>query len=176
MKSDAIQDYRRLRRLVDGECTKLELLHGRHLVCREGCCSCCTDLTVFPVEFYSILAELREAGIKPVFDEGKSCGFLDKDDKCQVYPYRPIICRTHGLPVAFLNHDMDPPEMSVTFCEKNFTNTDPMDYIFGPKNTLNLEILNERLARINAAFMENCDDQSITPHDRIPLRELVNHL
>ena len=51
--------------------------------------------------------------------KGGACPFLT-DKKCSVYPYRPIICRVHGL--AYRCHD---GVVKVPYCAnegKNYTN------------------------------------------------------
>ncbi len=75
---------------------------GSLLVCRRGCSDCCQDnLSVFPVE-----AEVIRRHCEPMltFDEphpeGK-CAFLDGDGACRIYPWRPYVCRTQGLPLRW---------------------------------------------------------------------------
>lgn len=33
------------------------------------------------------------------------CRFLDADGSCSIYEVRPIICRTHGAPVSWMEED-----------------------------------------------------------------------
>lgn len=167
----AIDIYYRLRDEVDSQVAVLEKVHKDWMACRKGCCSCCLDLTVWPVEFYAILEQMKEAKWpKPQLNEDKECGFLDEEGGCQIYPFRPIICRTHGLPLAYWHEETDQPGYGVMFCEQNFHNTDDID--FGSDTTLNMDHVNEKLARTNIAFLEANPDLNHQSTDRIALREL----
>jgi hypothetical protein len=86
---------------------------------------------------------------------------------------RPIICRTHGLPLVYRHDDTNPPGWGVMFCEQNFHAADEID--FGPDTTLNMDNINEKLARMNIAFLEENKDLDLKPTDRIELRQLLNH-
>lgn len=175
--SDAIEAYRRLRDRVDQMSESLTKIHGGQMVCKAGCCGCCVDLTVFPVEFYSIAQELGERGVpSPTFDPSLKCGFLDASGLCRMYPYRPLICRTQGLPLAFLNEDVSPVEMNVTFCEKNFAEPQSEVMDFGPENTLNLDTINDSLWRIHLAFLEEHPELHLEPSHRIELKRLAGQV
>ncbi|MBM4102826.1 MAG: hypothetical protein FJ263_02085 [Planctomycetes bacterium] len=170
-----IQQYRELRRQTDKLAAELEKLHADRMVCRKGCCQCCTNLTVFPVEFFSIVEEMKQAGItKPAFDAAKACGYLDDKGECIIYPYRPIICRTQGLPLAF--YDEPQQGYSVTFCPKNFADADPAKLDFGPNNTLNLDELNDELFKIHLQFLQERPQLHFTASTRIELSQLGEYL
>lgn len=152
----------------------MEQLHCAHLKCQRGCHDCCTNLSVFPVEFYAILEELRAAGVTQIsFDESAACGFL-KDGLCTIYAARPMICRTHGLPIAFVNMDAEEPEMSVSFCPKNFSEAEDVE--FGEESTLNIDELNLRLCEANLQFVEEHAEYGLQPDTRIALAELKTRL
>jgi uncharacterized protein len=171
----SIDRYRRFREQVDERIARLEAIHGEHLICRPGCCGCCVNLTVFAVEVYSIAAQLAEAGIgEGTFDRWASCGWLDKG-VCRIYAARPIICRTHGLPVAIPDDDC-PERKEVSFCPLNFTGADAERYAFGPDNTLDLADLNEQLCRINADFIDAAREDGVELPVRIELARLVELL
>jgi Fe-S-cluster containining protein len=171
----AIQQYQNLRRQTDGLAAELEKHHAGRMVCRKGCCQCCTNLTVFPVEFFSIVEEMKQAGItKLAFDAAKACGYLDDKGECFIYPYRPIICRTQGLPLAF--YDESQEGYSVTFCPKNFADADPDEPDFGPNNTLNLDKLNDELFEIHLQFLQERQGLHFTESTRIELVRLVEYL
>ena len=151
-------------------------IHRGEIVCRAGCTDCCRNLSVWPVEFCAILDELRaESTAKLIFDGSASCGFL-KDGFCQIYPVRPLICRTHGLPAAFEDDSAAEPEMAVSFCPKNFAGRDRQTLTFGPDNTLNLDWLNEQLSRIHTMFLEELAQENLPAHCRVELRELIDFL
>jgi Fe-S-cluster containining protein len=169
--SNAIDDYRTLRQQADGTATNLKRIHAGQMVCKKGCCQCCVNLTVFPVEFFSMVDEMKQAGVtKPVFDAAKECGYLNKQGECVIYPYRPIICLTQGLPLAF--YDEDTQGYSVTFCQKNFTDTGSERLDFNAENTLNLDELNDKLFEIHLQFLREHPEQCFTEQTRIELNLL----
>lgn len=172
------EKYFELRKKTDANVEKLVALHGSNIVCKPKCASCCVNLTVFQIEFESIKHEMGKDGFdigSVVFDDQATCGFL-KDDLCQIYKYRPIICRTHGIPISFQNDD-DPaePYIAVSFCDLNFPDIDIDDddddnyegVCFDDNNTLNIDELNEELFKINQG--NNKD-----PLKRIDLKGLLN--
>jgi len=174
--NNSIDQYRKLRDRTEKVCESLTKIHDEDIVCAKGCCHCCVNLSVFPVEFYSILEELKSAGAKKLsFDEKTACGFL-ADKLCTIYNCRPLICRTHGLPIVFLNEEIDPPQYSVSFCDDNFTQANFDTLEFGAENTLNIDELNDELFRINMDFVEKSKDESLTPTTRIELRKLCDFL
>jgi len=173
--NSALEKYRQLRQQTDARVAALNELHEEYLTCRAGCYECCVDLSVFPVEYYAILEDLRRNGLtKLTFDEHQECGFL-REGLCALYPYRPLICRTHGLPIAFLDGDFA-EEISVSFCPKNFADEDPQWLEFGPENTLDLEALNAELFSINLAYLQEHLDNGWEPTNRIPLKQLLDDL
>lgn len=172
----AIDRYRDLRCRVDQRMRELVACHGKNAVCKPGCCDCCVNLSVFPVEYYAILQELREGGCTGLpFDPGAPCGYL-KDRRCVLYASRPLICRTHGLPVAFLNENEDGPERVVSFCPKNFVGVPDDELIFGPDHTLDLDEMNAELFLINMDFLEQSSPSVWQPTSRIRLSQLVRDL
>ncbi|HOK95791.1 MAG TPA: YkgJ family cysteine cluster protein [Anaerohalosphaeraceae bacterium] len=167
----AVEQYIELRTQVDQITAKLALIHSARMACRKGCCQCCMDLSVWPVEFYSIVEEMKAAGWpRPQLSEDKQCCFLDEQGACQIYPFRPLICRTHGLPLVYWHDETDPAGWGVMFCKKNFKDAENIE--FGPDNTLNMEVVNEKLARINLSFLGERKDLNIRPEDRIELKRL----
>lgn len=172
----ALEQYRELRREVNRQVGALETLHCTHLACKPGCHQCCVNLTVFPVEFYAILEDLRRLDPGELkLDDQASCAFL-KQGLCSIYAVRPMICRTHGLPVAFLNMDAQEPEMSVSFCPLNFVDADEESLSFGPESTLDIDDLNMKLYEANLQFLQEHPELGLGPSDRIDLRELASRL
>jgi uncharacterized protein len=174
--ADPAARYRQLRDATDRHVEALLACHADHLTCRAGCFGCCTNLTVLPVEYYSIVEEMRQAAAPtPAFDGHSYCGFL-RDGVCSIYPFRPLICRTHGLPVAFLNENLSPPQTNVSYCPLNFCDISIEELFFGPGNTLDLDALNSALFRVNQQFLLEHPEISLPANARIPLRQLVTDL
>lgn len=77
---------------------------GSLLVCRQGCDDCCQDnLSVFPIE-----AEIIRRHCEPLLTFAEAhppgkCAFLDSTGSCRIYPWRPYVCRTQGLPLRWLD-------------------------------------------------------------------------
>lgn len=95
-----------LHRQVDGLADAVARSLAGHLVCGRGCSGCCQDgLTVFAVEAELIRARcgdlLREEPAGPA----GGCAFLAADGACRVYPWRPYVCRTQGLPLRWFSGD-----------------------------------------------------------------------
>lgn len=171
------EKYFELRKRTDENVKKLLEIHGPNIICKPKCSSCCVNLTVFQIEFESIKHEMGTDGFdigSVTFDDQATCGFL-KNDLCQIYKYRPIICRTHGIPISFQNDD-DPvePYIAVSFCDLNFEDLDMGDdenddyegVCFDDNNTLNIDELNEELFRINQEINKD-------PLKRIDLKGLI---
>lgn len=81
--------------------------HQNFIQCKAGCSNCCKkgDYPVSQLELEYLMQgfialdnetkKLVQENIK-FMKKGGSCPFLI-NNKCSVYPYRPIICRVHGL-------------------------------------------------------------------------------
>jgi hypothetical protein len=100
---DALAALRQLHDEVDRDAGALAERHRGRLRCGRGCHACCVDgLTVFEVEAERIRAEhadLLESGQPhPV----GACAFLGEAGECRIYPARPYVCRTQGLPLRWL--------------------------------------------------------------------------
>jgi Fe-S-cluster containining protein len=173
---DPIDEYRNLRSRIDEEIKKLEGLHGGDITCHPGCKACCVNLTVFPVEFFAILEDLKKTHVIQtdlLFDEYAPCGFLHVG-LCRIYPFRPIICRTHGLPILFLNDAQEDPAWEVSFCELNFRNKTGIE--FTDDTLLDIETINTELNRINDQFISSLSGDEYYTRRRIQLKELCKNL
>ena len=99
---------------VDRRVHRLQAAHGTRLRCRRGCCACCVDgVTVFEAEARYIRHHCGRllAAIAP--HPAGACALLDADGACRIYPYRPYVCRTQGLPLRWIDQlpDGTPVEM-----------------------------------------------------------------
>lgn len=104
--------------------------------CRAGCDRCCHQrFSVFEVEaapIRSALAALERSdpGLRQrIRDQGADrsstrCALL-VDGQCSVYAQRPLICRSHGLPVAVADPDDPDGPLRVDHCPLNFTDEPP---------------------------------------------------
>ena len=153
-----LTNYLALRDRVDERCRAIQTTHAASIVCRKGCDTCCRHLNLFPVEAAALalaMARLPEAQASAIhlrirqLGDSPDCPLLI-DSGCALYEARPLICRTHGLPIL-INRD---GQLQVDVCPKNFKDT-TID-----KNALiDLEALNAVLVAVNALFV-----QAVWPH------------
>jgi len=102
--------------------------------CRVGCDRCChARFSVFEVEAAPIrraLAELERVDpatrerIREQGRQGAACALL-VDGRCSVYAERPLICRSHGLPIAVRDPDDPDGPLTLDHCPLNFVDLPP---------------------------------------------------
>jgi uncharacterized protein len=150
-----LDNYLALRSRVDELCHNTSTLLQDAISCRAGCDACCRHLSVCAVEAAALRAALSAlpdadaARIRAAADAAAPDGPcpLLQDGLCLLYEARPIICRTHGLPLLI---DRD-GEKGVDFCPENFQG---LSSIPG-KAVIDLERLNQLLMAINALFLHS---------------------
>jgi uncharacterized protein len=80
------------------------------ITCHVGCADCCRrrfSVTAVEAEVMAEgLAALPAAAREALATRARSgdpgtCPALEDDGRCAVYAFRPVICRTHGLPIRF---------------------------------------------------------------------------
>ncbi|SHJ54611.1 Fe-S-cluster containining protein [Tangfeifania diversioriginum] len=167
--------YYNQRKEIDSATAKLTKKHHHHMECKSGCDSCCMDYGILPVEFFSIVEELRannfdKAELPPQRENNDSCVFLQKH-VCTIYQSRPVICRTHGLPLLFTN---DEGEWQLSACELNFTQFNFEN--FTTENTYSQDKYNSELFLLNREFIAEFKNGKYNQFDLIPLKKLKNYL
>ena len=170
---DILTHYRQLVHKVDTFSAAVVQRYGDYIVCRHGCINCCRhDITVFPLEYhilynhYSELPAQRKSLIRNTFDHTtltESCALLHQGG-CLLYSSRPIICRTHGLPLVIHEHGAAIRDC----CPQNFSHISLED--IPDKDLLQLETLNTILISLNNAF---CAQERIDPAKRMPISSLI---
>jgi len=158
------EKYNLLLKRVDDICEKLSTIHKSHMQCRKGCDLCCMNYRIFPVEYYAIQQALEKNAVLTTKSVDESCIFL-KDHACQIYGHRPLICRTHGLPLLYLNDE----QWELSACELNFTEFD--DEEFDDENTFPQDTYNSELYMINKAFIQE-NNLSYTEVDLLEMKDL----
>jgi len=120
----------------------------------------------------SSLVDIPEDGEVPEDRlNSNACVFLDQEGACKIYPYRPLICRTHGLPLLYpiLEYDEggkeqvpEEPQWQLFYCDLNFQGVtdEDMEKVFTPETVLNMEEWNQRLVLINEGFRGSADGSS----------------
>lgn len=170
-----IKEYRSLRNEIDSEAKILEKEHSHHMKCKAGCDLCCMDYGILPVEFFSILDELKsdnfqKESLKETPKDKSSCVFL-QNHICAIYKSRPVICRTHGLPLLFTNED---GEWQLSACELNFTKFNFEKFTLD--NTYPQDKYNSKLFILNRDFISVYNEEHFEEFDLIPLKKLVEYL
>jgi len=163
---DPVTYVERLHATVDELVAPLLDRHRERLQCRGGCSGCCTDgLTVFAVEAEVIRrhhAALLERGAPG--PEG-GCAFLDGARACRIYPHRPYVCRTQGLPLRWAEEAGDEVVERRAICPLN---TDGPRLEDLPAEAMwTLGPVERRLAAAQARTDE--------PDRRVPLRALFRN-
>jgi uncharacterized protein len=170
--AEAIQSYLQLIEQLDVEIARLSRLHGSLLNCRPGCSNCCEHFSLLPLEAAVIrqtCSELEEAELDYLHRQAgtnEGCPFL-RLQHCLVYPARPIICRTQGLPVAYVDPDLEVVEISA--CQLNF----PTHHEFSSEGLLFLDSYNEQMLLLNQLFISGAPP---SPSGRVQMRDLVASL
>lgn len=139
---------------IDGFFTRVETRHGADMQCRTGCSDCChTRLTITRVEADAIRALGRRVTLNP---DPTLCAALDAQGRCQIYEARPVVCRSHGVPIRMREGSLP----VIRSCHRNFTETSP-----DPDCILDQETLSALVLAVNGG------DQA-----RIDLATLLNDL
>ena len=167
------EKYKVLLKEIDKHTASLEDVHHKFMNCKNGCDLCCIDFSIFPVEYYYILNELKKENQNLNLDrksKGDSCAFL-KNHSCTIYNHRPIMCRTHGLPLLYSNDD---GEFELSVCDLNFTEYDFEDFTI--ENTMPQDKYNSKLFLLNREFISVYKEKIYNEMDLIPLKELANQI
>ena len=147
-----------------------KLRHGDALTCHAGCDDCCQKqfsvtsleaaivqeaLDAMPDSKRRILHErsLRQGPTEP-------CPALGESGLCEIYEARPLICRTHGLPIRFVEENENEGKRSlpvvasfVDACPKNFKGQDLG--ALNPRDVLDQKTLSTVLGGLDAAFADS---------------------
>ncbi len=172
MLSTLIARYQKLCQYCDEVFAATLHVFRPHIQCSKGCATCCILETVVALEAYIINSYLKSSasparyGASALANQSQQeCVFLH-NNSCAIYAVRPIICRTHGLPIIY----PDRPEIDI--CPLNFRELDVMSidkqYLFDAENiTMNL-------MRLNLAFCI-ITKKPQSAENRIPLRRLITN-
>lgn len=169
---EAIRNYRNLVAKVDEFSHRITAEYGHVIYCRKGCDNCCRHISIFPVEAFSLAMALRQTSsaesshIRELAHSAPPdiCPLLD-NGACLLYQARPIICRTHGIPLLMA----DDREKTLDFCPKNFIGISS----FPSTAILNLDLLNSTFSAINRIFLASCDGIVWRSRDRFSIAEAL---
>lgn len=156
---------------IDAKVAEVRERRSADIACRAGCADCCAaGLEVLPVEAYAIEQHLAERGASlPAPREGR-CAFLDERDLCTVYEARPLLCRSHGLPVRMPGNggrgQLPVLDEDTWACGLNFVERKP-----APDDVLSGTTLMALLGTVDARFRDRAGLPAGT--DRVPLSSIA---
>jgi len=166
-----LSGYRAFIDRVDQFCHKISSDYASEIACKAGCSRCCLHISLSPIEAAVVAEALaalpREtqtllAGRSQSPDDGP-CPLL-VDDLCVIYQSRPLICRTHGLPLLVESDGVK----KVDFCNDNFQGLAALP----GSAVINLETLNTALAGLNGRFAAD-SLQGADPCARVTIAEII---
>lgn len=170
---DMLRNYQQLAGRVAELCGQIEERCREHLACRVGCDSCCRHLSLFWVEAVALAWALKQADpalAETIRQQARHatpdgpCPLL-LGGRCLLYAARPLICRTHGLPLL-LERD---GERRIDYCPLNFQQATTLP----PGALVNLETLNATLAAVNALFVRELFGAAGPPVERLTIAEAL---
>ena len=118
--------FEELAHKVDAFFARVAARHGADMQCATGCSDCChVRLTITAVEAAAIRAHVAAwppEQRRNLADQGPPdrCAGLDAAGRCRIYPARPLVCRSHGVPIRLRG-----ALPVVQACHRNFTQTTP---------------------------------------------------
>jgi uncharacterized protein len=150
-----LENYLALLARVDEMCGQTAARFESQISCRPGCDSCCRHLSIFAVEAAALQQALRNLPRKDADLIRRAAALSPPDGPCPLlqgglcllYQARPIICRTHGLPLL-VNRD---GASGVDFCPENFRDAPNIP----GSAVIDLDRLNAILATINALYLRS---------------------
>ncbi len=164
-------NYRALLAKVDAKNAEISGRVGARMLCGRGCHGCCAPgLGVSAVERAHLAAHVAATpGLQADLEAleaadphaGSRCSFLRANGDCAVYEARPIICRSHGLPLE-VREPKKAPRRDV--CPLNFAGEDLKS--LADEDVLNLQLLDTLLALIDGKYRETSGVKA----ERTPLR------
>jgi Fe-S-cluster containining protein len=173
MPSVNLANYRTLVERVDALGQRIETEFRAQIACRRGCDACCRHLSLFWVEGVAlalaldelsepVAAEIRERARRAAADG--PCPLLDAG-ACLLYAARPIICRTHGLPLLAGGGEA----RRIDYCPENFRDIDTLP----AGAVIDLDRLNTTLAAINALFVSEAFCGRLPDRERLTIAEAL---
>lgn len=169
----AVARYPELVDKVDAFFARVMARHADRMQCGAGCDDCCRQqLSITTVEADAIRAalpglpdEVRERlGTRAADENPDRCVALDADGRCAIYAVRPLVCRSHGVPIR-----TSPPRSLpvIDACHKNFTAGGPA--AADPDCVLDQSTLSTVLLALDA---ERAREQGTKAGERVPLARL----
>lgn len=105
----------------------------------------------------------------------RRCAFLGREGECTVYAARPVICRTHGLPLAYRLYEYDETGAQVpgnshidAWCDLNFAHLsrEHAGAYFDYHGRIDMAEVNDELDRLNRRFISSPDGEPYRRYHR----------
>lgn len=155
--SHFLENYKQLITRVDALCSSIAGALGKQISCSDGCSSCCTSITVFPVEAAAMRDALEklprpeaEKILRHISEhaEDERCPILFQHH-CMLYEARPVICRTHGLPIVYTAEG----QLKSDCCPLNLSETAALS----GSTVVDLDKLNTLLVAVNSVYLSQSE-------------------
>ena len=163
--------YRELVFDVDRHLERIQRRYARQIACHKGCACGCRNLSISSMEALSLAGAVqdlpRETAAKIKVRAAAvsfwECPLLE-EQACRLYPFRPMICRTHGFPLQTIFNGRS----SIGRCRRNFKNISsiPGDAV------IDLDKINLTLRAINTSVMDKTAHVLQLP-DRLTISEAI---
>ena len=163
-----LKSYHALRTRIDRFSASVRARYSDKIVCAPGCTECCqAGLTLVMIEAVVLglaldIPEERihlQAGQPPLSEDGR-CALLGSNNLCSVYATRPLICRTHGLPLQY------PEQDEISVCHLNFVSEKP-------HSSAVMDMTNVETA-LFAVNLDYCRRQGLNPLTRVAIDRLAS--
>jgi len=147
------------------------------LECQQGCSDCCRcRLSITRLEAAYLrrgLARLpdsvrRELAVRATAEAQEMCPALDANGACQVYESRPLICRSHGVPLRYRYPVPLIQPTRIDVCDKNLTEIS-IDRLPG-EDVMDQTSLTTELAAIDEEF---CNEHGLAHGERVPIAQIL---
>jgi uncharacterized protein len=162
-----LSTYRQLLARLDAHSERVSSAWADALSCAEGCSGCCLrDLSVFAVEAANIRAWLADNDLGSG-TSAEGCALLDERGRCRIYPVRPVVCRTHGLPLAVAQDD---GTVTGDVCPLNFDGGEGLAQV-PSQDFLSVTTIDTMLAAVDLAFTRSA---GLPDGQRTPLADLAD--
>lgn len=143
----------------------------------------------------TVSVDRSDSGVHPPAPEPlRRCAFLGREGQCTVYAHRPLICRTHGLPLSYRLYEYDlegrlvegdEPRLTDLWCDLNFRDLSDAAAraLFDSRGRVNMARLNEQLEALNEEFLQTRAgrgwhtrlEEAPPGYGRLPLSVLLDH-
>jgi Fe-S-cluster containining protein len=170
-------DYSSFLADVQKHADEIQAMHPSHLSCKAGCSECCDKISVLKIEYDFLKDYISKNSIEIKTSKASQFCALLKEGLCRVYDRRPVICRTHGLPLLYLIEEPEQEkntEYQLSFCDLNFQSlaSDRLEDYFDGSNTLDMGQINFVLMKLNIEYCKKIG-QPDSAGRRYDLEELV---